>query len=98
MGRAILREDDMGDDIVFVMRGMAEIRRAILTDAERKAKAKMRSGDGAGRQAMMAGNTYSLQYAYMPVATQHPLNIHPLSLQYSSTPFEYRDGRWTTMD
>ena len=36
------------------MIGMAEIRRAILTDAERKAKAKIRSGDGAGRQAMMA--------------------------------------------
>ena len=34
--------------------GIAEIRRAILTEAERKAKAKLRSGDGAGRQAMMA--------------------------------------------
>ena len=32
---------------------MAEVRRAILTDAERRAKEKLRMGDGASRAAMM---------------------------------------------
>ena len=33
---------------------MAEVRRAILTDAERRAKEKLRMGDGASRAAMMS--------------------------------------------
>ena len=44
VGNAILREDEDADEIVFMESGSAELRRAILSDAARAAKEKVRNG------------------------------------------------------
>ena len=49
VGRSLVREDDPAEEVVFMIAGTAEMRRALLTESERRARRKIRlakKGDG----------------------------------------------------